>query len=60
MKHLMEHKGYQAELCVDAEETIMYGRVINIERDVLSFFMGVLARADKRGFPLRTWCPLRL
>lgn len=60
MKNLIEHKGYQAELCVDAEENIMHGRVINIERDVLSFFRGGLAQAGKREFLSRTWCPLRL
>ncbi len=37
MKNLIEHKGYQAELYVDVEENIIYGRVINIERDVISF-----------------------
>lgn len=37
MKNLIEHKGYQAELFVDAEENIICGRVINIERDVISF-----------------------
>lgn len=37
MKNLIEHKGYQAELFVDAEEDIIYGRVVNIERDIISF-----------------------
>ena len=45
MKNLFEYQGYQAELCVDAEENIIYGRVTNIERDVISFHADTVENA---------------
>lgn len=45
MNNLVEHQGYQAELCVDVEENIIYGRVINIERDVISFHADTVENA---------------
>ena len=37
MNNVLEHKGYKAELCVDVEESIIFGRVMNLERDIISF-----------------------
>lgn len=37
MNNVVEYQGYRAELSVDVEEGIIYGRVVNIERDVISF-----------------------
>ena len=37
MKNLIEYKGYAAKLSVDVDENIIFGRVLNIERDVISF-----------------------
>lgn len=45
MKNLIEYKRYQAELFVDASESIIYGRVINIERDIISFHADTIEQA---------------
>ena len=45
MKNLIEYQGYQAELGVDVEGNIIYGRVINIERDVISFHADTIEAA---------------
>ncbi len=45
MKNLIEYQGYQAHLGVDVEENIIYGQVINIERDVISFHADTIENA---------------
>ncbi|MGB3300395.1 MAG: hypothetical protein WBA76_19200 [Phormidesmis sp.] len=34
---VVSHKGYQAQLVVDVEDNVIYGRVIGLERDQISF-----------------------
>jgi predicted HicB family RNase H-like nuclease len=45
MKNLIEYKGYQAELCVDVEDNLIYGRVVNLDRDVISFHAETIENA---------------
>ncbi|MEL7332693.1 MAG: type II toxin-antitoxin system HicB family antitoxin [Cyanobacteria bacterium J06560_2] len=37
MNNQVEYKGYLGEVSVDMEAGLLHGRVVNIERDVLTF-----------------------
>lgn len=37
MDNQIEYKGYLAEVSVDMEAGLLHGRVVNIDRDVLTF-----------------------
>ena len=39
------YKGYQAQLIVDIEDNIIYGRVLGLERDQISFHAESVAEA---------------
>ncbi len=41
------YKGYQAQLAVDVEDNVIYGRVIGLERDQISFHAGSVNEAKR-------------
>ena len=45
MKNLIEYRGYRAKFGVDIKENIIYGQVINIDRDVISFHADTIEAA---------------
>lgn len=36
-RSLVRYKGYEAQLVVDVEDNVIYGRVLGLERDRISF-----------------------